>query len=1132
MKCPQCSLENRETAKFCNECGHRFDITCPKCHTSNRAGSKYCDECGHELRQPTDIPAARIHQSRSYTPRFLADKILNTRSSIEGERKLVTVLFADVAGYTTIAERLDPEEVHQIIDGCFRILMNEIHRYEGTINQFTGDGVMAIFGAPVAHEDHAQRACYASLAIQKALGDYAAVLKKEYDIDFKMRIGLNSGPVVVGAIGDDLRMDYTAIGDTTNLAARMEGEARPGCIFVSRHTHSIAKDYFDFESLGKINIKGKKNPQVAYELIRIGDEKTRFTASAAKGLTEFVGRKHSLAALKDPFERVLTGSGQVVGLEGEAGVGKSRLLLEFVNQLPEADFSYLEGRCLRYGESIIYMPILEILGSYFGIKENDSDAVINRRIHETLVALDDNLTGSIAPLQELLTHNPGDEKYAALDPKQKREKTFECLREILITESRRKPLILVFEDVHWIDKTSEEFLDYLIGWIPKTRIMLVILYRSEYTHPWGSKSYYTKIGLTQLRSISSAQMLTALLRNGQISPELRELIISRSSGNPLFMEEFTYGLFESGAIQKQGRQFKLTIRPSDIQLPDTIQGIIAARLDRLDDRLKYIMQVASVIGREFTYRILQAITGLQEEIKPRLHHLQGLELIYEKSLFPDLEYIFKHALTQEVAYNSLLQKKRRAIHKKIAHAMEMLCEDRLEAFFEIIAYHYSKSGELDKSYQYLKLSGEKATKKFSNWEAFQFYKKACRILDKMEYSQQTKKKKLEILHLMAIPMQLLGYPDNSLHFFQLGEILSAELGNKKSLSLFLGNIGSYYSVRGGDPLLGIKYSEKSFHEAEKIEDTDIMAPVASRLSAFYIIAGEPHKTSLLAHKVIKILESQDRQQDFFGLGNNVYTALNLYYGHSLGWLGDFETGEIHCKKGLEFGKKNDSLTGLALAEFLYGYLYMHRGDGESTKYHFQECIKHCEKGEALIWLGLAWTGLGLGHFFTNDIETALGYIEKGSKIQENAGIPYYMSFHHFALGLVQLASGNVKLSEGSFHQALRMSLNHSEKWIEGTSRIYLGITVAQADNDSIETAKKSIVEGIAILENRKIKPWAAIGYFNLGMVQIHRGDLRQGPVNLKRAEKMFKEMGMEYWLALTRHSGVDVERFNGKHPTG
>ena len=381
MKCPQCRFENRKGAKFCNECGHKFDCTCPKCHTSNSVSSKFCDECGYDLRRAEVVPTIHKREAPSYTPKFLAEKILTTRSSIEGERKLVTVLFADVANYTAIAEMLDPEEVHEIIDGCFKILMNEIHRYEGTINQFTGDGIMAIFGAPVAHEDHAQRACYASLAIQKALGDYAGRLKQEHDIDFKMRIGINSGPVVVGAIGDDLRMDYTAVGDTTNLAARMEREARPGSIFVSKNLHLIAKDYFDFLPLGKMEIKGKKKPQEAYELIRVGEEKTRLKALAARGLTKFVGRANSMAALMDPFERALTGSGQVVGIAGEAGVGKSRLLLELINQLPKAEFICLGGRCLRYGETILYMPILEILRSYFDIKEKDRDPIINRKIN-------------------------------------------------------------------------------------------------------------------------------------------------------------------------------------------------------------------------------------------------------------------------------------------------------------------------------------------------------------------------------------------------------------------------------------------------------------------------------------------------------------------------------------------------------------------------------------------------------------------------------------------------------------------------------------------------------------------------------------------------------------------------------
>ena len=338
MNCPNCQTENPETRKFCRECGAKLLLVCPQCGTENIPGDKFCGECGDNLRKPEEAPVVEYSEPQSYTPKFLADKILTTRSSIEGERKLVTVLFADVANYTSIAEKLDPEEVHQIMDGCFKILMDEIHRYEGTINQFTGDGVMALFGAPVAHEDHAQRACHAALSIQKAMTRYSDKLKRERKIDFKMRIGLNSGPVVVGAIGDDLRMDYTAVGDTTNLAARMESIARPGAILLTDHTHKLTRDFFEFQPLGKLEVKGKKAVQEAYELIRATEVETRIEAAAAKGLTKFVGRTKEAEALKEAFEKAQSGSGQVVGIVGEAGVGKSRLLLELRNVLPKRKF--------------------------------------------------------------------------------------------------------------------------------------------------------------------------------------------------------------------------------------------------------------------------------------------------------------------------------------------------------------------------------------------------------------------------------------------------------------------------------------------------------------------------------------------------------------------------------------------------------------------------------------------------------------------------------------------------------------------------------------------------------------------------------------------------------------------------
>jgi class 3 adenylate cyclase len=468
--------------KFCEECGAMMEIECPNCKAKVPPGKKFCGDCGHDLRKPKEARAIDYKQPRSYTPKHLADKILSNRTAIEGEHKLVTILFADVANSTAMFENLDPEAVHEIMDGCFRILMDEIHRYEGSINQFRGDGVMALFGAPIGHEDHAQRACYASLAIQESLCPYAERLKREHDVDFTMRIGLNSGPVVVGAIGDDLRMDYTAQGDTANLAARMESSSEPGGVLVSEHTYTLARGYFDFDSLGGIQVKGKAEPVEAFRLIKPSEAETRIEASMARGLTRFVGRKREFETLKEAFKKARSGEGQVVGVVGEAGVGKSRLLLEFRKSIPKGEYIYLEGRCLHYGSSMPYLPILDALRKYLGIREGQKEQVIKAKMQERIIGTDESLTKCLPPIQELFSVRVDDEDFASLEPKEKREKTFEALRDVLIRGSQSRPIVWAFEDLHWIDRTTEEFLDYMIGWLPGAHILLILLYRPEYSH--------------------------------------------------------------------------------------------------------------------------------------------------------------------------------------------------------------------------------------------------------------------------------------------------------------------------------------------------------------------------------------------------------------------------------------------------------------------------------------------------------------------------------------------------------------------------------------------------------------------------------------------------------------------------
>ncbi|MHC4536122.1 MAG: adenylate/guanylate cyclase domain-containing protein, partial [Planctomycetota bacterium] len=398
MKCPKCQHENPNEAKFCIECATPMEFHCPNCGAITPATGKFCMECACELKLSEEAPSVNYSEPQSYTPKHLKDKILTNRSSIEGERKLVTVFFADVANYTSMSEKLDPEEVHQIMDGCFKIIMDEIHKYEGTINQFTGDGVMALFGAPVAHEDHAQRACYAALSVQKKMDEYGEKIKKDIGVDFKMRIGLNSGHVIVGSIGDDLRMDYSAVGDTTNLASRMENAAEAGSVLVSENTHKIVRSYFEFEPIGEIEIKGKEKPQVTYKLIKTGDVETRIGASIAKGLTRFVGRPNSMPALMEVWEKAKSGSGQVVGVVGEAGVGKSRILLEFRNRRPQGEFTYLEGQCLQYGENIIYGPIKDIIKTYFDIEEGDREFIIKKKVIEKTYSLDEAFSENSLPV--------------------------------------------------------------------------------------------------------------------------------------------------------------------------------------------------------------------------------------------------------------------------------------------------------------------------------------------------------------------------------------------------------------------------------------------------------------------------------------------------------------------------------------------------------------------------------------------------------------------------------------------------------------------------------------------------------------------------------------------------------------
>ena len=1123
MKCPKCQFDNREGVEFCEECGAKLELVCPECGADIPLSRKFCGECGYDLREAKAPPTIDYSQPQSYTPKFLAEKIRTSRSSIEGERKLITVLFADVANYTSISEKLDPEEVHQIMDGCFKVLMDEIHRYEGTIDKFTGDGVMALFGAPVAHEHHAQRACYAALAIQRALGKYGRKVKREFGVDLKMRVGLNSGPVLVDSVGNDLRMDYTAIGDTVNLASRMESMATPRKVLVSADTHKMARDFFRFKPLGKVSVKGKEELVEVYELVEAGEVETRFEAAVAKGLTKFVGREKEITNLEEAFEKAKLGSGQFVGIVGEAGVGKSRILLELRGMLPQEEYTYLEGRCLHYGGSMAYLPFLDILRSYFDIKEGERESVIKKKMKEKVNQLDEKLKGILPPLHEILSLKVDDEEYLNLQPQQRRERIFEAIRNLFIQESQNRPLVLAVEDLHWIDKTSEEFLTYLIGSLANAHILLVILYRPEYTPPWGSKSYYSQLNVDQLSARASAELVQSILEGGEVVPELRKLIIARAGGNPLFVEEFTHTLVENGSIQKKDHQYVLSMKASEIQVPDTIQEIIAARMDRLEDNLKRTMQVASVVGRDFAFRILHTITGMRGELKSYLLELQGLEFIYEKSLFPELEYIFKHALTQEVAYKSLLIKRRKEIHEEIGKAIEELYRDRLEEFYEMLAHHYSKSENWEKAYEYLKLAGEKATRSYSNWEAFRFYKEAIKALSQLPDIEENKRRQVEVRILMESPMMLVGYPEDCLQIIEEGERLSRELGDARSLARSYSTLGLYYSLKG-DSLRGIKYAESAFQEAEKIQDIELMAPIGVDLCPSYLVAAECWKVAGTAPRVLALLEKTRRESEYFGKGMNAYSSICSSYGHALAWMGNFTEGEARCEKALRFALELNDLSNIANAEFMYAFVFFHRGDGGNAVQHFQNAIRYAEEAQYIVILGMCWSCLGWVYYLLGELENARKHAERAIKFQSETGLPFMLAVPYRVLGVIHLDLGELKNAQSCMEQSLELAQNNNERSEEGVTKLYLGRVLGKARKPQYGKAEKCILDGIRILDELKLKPWTTQGYLHLGELYADRGQRKKGLETLKKAEGMFQEMGMDYWLRRTQEV---LERVQG-----
>ncbi len=743
----------------------------------------------------------------SYTPKHLADRIRTEQAAMEaralpdGARKTITALFADIKGSMDLIEDLDPEEARAIIDPTLKLMMDAVHRYEGYVAQSTGDGIFAFFGAPIAREDHAHRALYAALRMQEEVKRYAEQLRQEKGLNVQVRVGLNTGEVVLRSIRkDDLHTEYTPIGHSTSLASRMESLATPGSIMVSEHTYKLTEGYFEFKALGAARVKGVSEPVHIYEVLGAGPLRTRLQVAARRGLARFVGRQNELEQVTKAWEQTRAGHGQIVGVMGEAGVGKSRLLDEFKLRIQKGSVLLLETFSVSYGKAYAYLPLIELLKDYFQLTLQDDERTRREKLTGKVLTLDRTLEDALPYLFFLFGIAEPTSPLQQMDPQIRRQRTLEAMKRLLLRESLNQPLLLIFEDLHWLDNETQAFLTLLSESVATTRIFLLVNYRPEYQHTWGNKTYSAQLRLDPLGQAEASELLTALVGDDTKLQPLKQFILEKTEGNPFFMEEIVQALVEEGVLVRDAvGAHSVRPLPADLHIPTTVQAVLASRIDRLPAAEKELLQTLAVIGKEFSFSLLKQVVNQPEDtLQPRLSRLQEAEFVYERPAFPEIEYVFKHALTQEVAYNSLLIERRKVLQERTAQAIEDVYRDRLEDHYSELGHHYGRSGNTEKAVEYLRLAGRQAMQRSANEEAIRHLTAALQLLQTLPETHERIQQELSLQIALGVPLQAMrgsAAPEVEKVYARARE-LCQQLGDAPQLVPVLAGLWVFYLLRG------------------------------------------------------------------------------------------------------------------------------------------------------------------------------------------------------------------------------------------------------------------------------------------------------------------------------------------------
>jgi class 3 adenylate cyclase/tetratricopeptide (TPR) repeat protein len=1087
-----------------------MEAACPSCGQPVGAGKKFCGHCGAAL---TDPPAARPvgRAPEAYTPKHLAEKIRTTRADLAGERKQVTVLFADLKGSMELLADRDPEEARRLLDPVLERMMEAVHRYEGTVNQVMGDGIMALFGAPLAHEDHAVRACYTAIRMQDTVGRYADELRRNQGIDVQIRVGLNSGEVVVRSIGSDLHMDYTAVGQTTHLAARMEQLARPGSSLITAHTLRLAEGYVEVKSLGPVPVKGMTDPVEIYEVTGAGQVRSRMQASAARGLSPFVGRDAELDRLRGALERARRGQGQVVALVGEPGVGKSRLFWEFTHSHRTQGWVLAEAAAVSYSKLTPYFPVVELLRRYFQIDERDDGRRIREKVTGKLLTLDESLRPALPAFLTLLDVPADDPDWPGPDSPQRRQRILDALKRLLLRESQVQPLLLVFEDLHWIDSETQAFLDSLVESIPTAQILLLVGYRPEYQHNWASRSHYTQLRLDPLPPANADELLRGLLGGHESLEPVKGLLVARTEGNPFFLEECVRTLVETQGLVGDRGSYRLAKPLTTIQVPATVQAVIASRIDRLDQDDKRLLQAAAVIGKDVAFTLLTAIGEMpEEELRHRLTRLQQAEFLYETGLFPDLEYTFTHALTHGVAYGSLLQDRRRTLHGRILEAMERLLPDRRAEQIELLADHAFRGEVWPKAVGYLRQAGAKAAARSANREAVALLEQALTALGNLPEGRETSETAIDTRLEMRPPLLQLGELQKALALSQQAENMAKLIGDERRLARVYTYLVNYHYLKG-EPDAAIAYGERCLAIGEAGQDVALQALARGYMGYSYHAQGRYREAEAVLMQNVERLDEM-RAKDGGAQTTVSYASSTGWLAFALAELGEFDLASSYTEIGQRAAEADRHAYAQAIAWTLGGLVALRRGHMEKALHLLERSLEACVDKQLTVWRPLPSSLLGLTRARVGRPEDGIPLLEDGVRLTEELGVKAYLASWTVNLAGGLLAAGQPERARETAQRALDLALAHKERGHQAYALRLLGELHARGEPRDLARAEKDLIQAQTLAEELGMRPLLGRILLSLGEVYRLGGAHAKAEAHIFRAINLFREMDMRHWL--------------------